>query len=173
MLILILFSGLQLSVSAGETDAKTNTESLNKQMQSLDQKLFENSFGNCKLKEIEALIGDDFEFYHDKVGVTKGKDTFIEQLKNGNCSGKGNPSVYKAFRVLHEGSLKHYPLYKKDELYAVLQTGIHSFYESNNGGNLTRGSTAKFSHLWELKGDKWQLTRVISYDHQSPERWKH
>lgn len=148
-------------------------ETLVATMMDLDLRLFENTFGNCKLAEVTELIGEDFEFYHDKVGATKGKDQFIEQLKNGNCSGKGDSNIYKAFRVLHEKTLKHFPLFKEDKLYAVLQTGVHSFYETNKGSNLTRGSTAQFSHLWELQNGKWKLVRVISYDHQSPEPWKH
>ncbi len=170
-LMTLLFCSLSLTINAA--DSNSDLEALKREMKSLDQTLFENTFGNCKIKEVEPLIGENFEFYHDKGGVTKGKATFMNQLKSGNCSGKSNPAVYKSFRVLHEGTLKHFPMYKEDVLYAVLQTGIHSFYETNNGGNLTRGSTAKFSHLWELNDGKWQLTRVISYDHQSPEPWKH
>lgn len=163
----ILTLVLMSKVNAQEKDR------LFEELKQKDQLLFENTFGRCNIDTIDSLIGDDFEFYHDKGGYTASKTAFMKQLKNGNCAPKKDKSAYQSFRVLHEDTLEVFPLYDKDILYAVIQTGVHSFYESNHGSNLTRGSTAKFSHLWVLKNKDWQLKRVLSYDHQSPLPWKH
>jgi hypothetical protein len=136
-----------------------------------DLLLFEQLYGHCDLKIMDGLIAKDFEFYHDKGGANHSKKEFMTLLKQGACKiDNTDNKKYKSYRVLTETSLKHYPLYENDDLYAVLQTGIHSFYESYKGGNLAHTSTAKFSNLWILEKNKWVLSRVFSYDHQMPKK---
>lgn len=116
-----------------------------------DSLLFEVGFNQCNLKQMEKLVVDGIEFYHDRDGVTKSKTHFINSVKENLCfSGK---NVIK--RVLNKASLELFPLYKGDDLYGALQTGIHSFGDTK----------ANFSHIWLLENNEWKISRVISYNH--------
>ena len=116
-----------------------------------DSLLFEVGFNQCHLNELDKLVFDDLEFYHDKDGVTKSKKQFINSIKENLCfSGK---NIIK--RILDKTSLEVFPLYQEDKLYGALQTGIHNFGQTK----------ARFSHLWLIEDNEWKLSAVISYDH--------
>jgi hypothetical protein len=116
-----------------------------------DSLLFEVGFNQCNLKQMEKLVVDDIEFYHDRDGITKSKTHFINSVKENLCfSGK---NVIK--RVLDNASLEVFPLYKGDKLYGALQTGIHSFGDTK----------ANFSHIWLIENNDWKISKVISYNH--------
>ncbi len=137
--------------------------SLEKELASLDSLIFERAFNNCDTLVLPDLIPDDFEFYHDKSGLTNSREAFLSSI-GGLCK-----LDYKPIRKLVEGSMHVYPLYNNGQLYGALQEGVHEFYavEGDKPPYLT--STAKFMHLWELNGDKWMLKRVLSFDHHSPD----
>ncbi|MBK6965517.1 MAG: nuclear transport factor 2 family protein [Bacteroidales bacterium] len=84
--------------------------------------LFEVGFNNCDITQFENLVSEDFEFYHDKSGITATKADFIAGIRDGLC--KMN---YKARRELVENSLEVYPMENKGVLYGVIQTGSHRF----------------------------------------------
>lgn len=128
-----------------------------------DSLLFSVGFNTCDISQFEALVSDDFEFYHDKSGMQNSKTAFIENLRNGLC----NPtSQYQSRRALVPGSLEVYPLFNNGVLYGAVQTGVHEFYERRkDGGEERYGSTAKFTHVWLVKDNKWQIIRVLSYNH--------
>ncbi|MEE9363815.1 MAG: DUF3471 domain-containing protein [Cellulophaga sp.] len=116
-----------------------------------DSLLFEVGFNQCNLKQMEKLVVDGIEFYHDRDGITKSKKHFIKSVKENLCfSGK---NVIE--RVLDKASLEVFPLYKGDNLYGALQTGIHSFGDTK----------ANFSHIWLLENNEWKISRVINYNH--------
>tara|TARA_R110002073_G_scaffold29086_2_gene91832 strand:- start:5117 stop:5698 length:582 start_codon:yes stop_codon:yes gene_type:complete len=172
MSFVILILGLvsfPMMASAGEMNAR-ETEALNRLLTAKDRQLFDHSFGNCTIEVVDDLISTDFEFYHDKGGVTSSKAAFMRSLSEGFCRLEKEKSGYRNFRVLTQGSLKVFPLYDGDKgLYGAVQTGEHAFYESYDGGNPLFRSAAKFTHLWILEDDVWRIRRVLSYDHQSPE----
>ena len=121
-----------------------------------DSLLFELGFNQCNLYQMEKLVLDGIEFYHDRDGITKSKKHFINSVKENLCfSGK---NVIK--RILDKASLEVFPLYKGDNLYGALQTGIHSF------GN----TKANFSHIWLLENNEWKISRVISYNHRQEKK---
>lgn len=60
-------------------------------------------------------------------------------------------------------------LKNNDSLYGVVQTGMHTFYETPSGQSKQLRSIARFTHLWVLENSNWKLKRVLSYDHQVPE----
>ncbi|MCW5519806.1 nuclear transport factor 2 family protein [Aureitalea sp. L0-47] len=127
-----------------------------------DSLIFERGFNNCELNAFEDLLSEDLEFYHDKGGITKSKEEFVQQYKNGIC---GNPN-FSSRRELIEGSLEVFPLYDGGKLYGALQKGIHRFFEKPKEKQEIPGSTARFTHLWLIEDDQWRLKRVLSYDHQ-------
>ncbi len=127
-----------------------------------DSLLFERSFNKCETKYLNQLISEDFEFYHDISGLETSKEAFINSMKNGIC----NPAnATKSRRELVPGTLEVFPLKNNGKIYGALQNGVHKFFETTNGVEVA-GSIAKFSHLWILKDEQWQLQRVISYDHK-------
>lgn len=124
-------------------------------LKSKDSLLFEVGFNQCDISQFEKLVAEDFEFYHDKVGIDNSKADFVASLREGLCQ-NGNNSTH---RELVKHSLEVFPLYNNGNLYGALQRGKHRFYET----------TARFTHLWLLEGSEWKLARVLSFDHLTPE----
>ena len=129
-----------------------------------DSLLFNVGFNTCDISQFENLISDNFEFYHDKAGMTLSKSAFISSIKNGLCK-----LSYKPRRELVENSLQVFPLEKNGVLYGAIQMGTHCFYaiEKDKPEYLT--DVAKFTHVWLLENGNWKLSRGLSYDHQGNE----
>lgn len=152
MRVLSLTSVLTVSMAVAYAQPAKESE-LFQLLKEKDNQMFNVGFNHCNIEQLEELTYEDFEFYHDKDGITSSKKAFLKVVKEDLCgSGKNVIS-----RVLNENSLEVFPMYKGDKLYAAMQTGVHSF------GN----STAKFMHLWLLDNEEWKLSRVMSYDHQN------
>ena len=122
-------------------------------IQSLDTQLFD-AYNHCDLEKFGSLIADDIEFYHDKTGLSRGRPALVEAIKNNICG--------KVTRELVPGTLEVYPIAN----YGAVEIGIHRFHHP---GHEEPGSVgeAKFIHLWQNKDGVWEITRVISFDHQS------
>lgn len=127
-----------------------------------DSLLFEVGFNTCDITQFENLVSDDFEFYHDKSGITATKADFIASIRDGLCK-----MDYKARRALVENSLEVYPLEKNRVLYGAIQTGNHRFYALEKGKPEYLTSVARFTHVWLLENGIWKLSRGLSYDHVS------
>ncbi|NER15716.1 nuclear transport factor 2 family protein [Spongiivirga citrea] len=130
-----------------------------------DSLLFNAAFSTCDTAYLENLFVEDFEFYHDKGGITKGRDTFLKPVKE-SCVQRDMNKPQPARRILIPGSLKVFPLRKNGVLYGAIQHGEHSFSSLNNDGVYVPGDIAKFTHVWILENKKWKLKRELSYDHQ-------
>ncbi|MEO9870749.1 hypothetical protein [Ekhidna sp.] len=141
-----------LIFSTGSLQAQVvNEAELFEVLKEKDRLLFSIGFNECNLEQMEKLVNDDFEFFHDKDGFIGSKKEFINTIKKNLC--KNGKNVLN--RELGNTSLEVFPLYNEKGLYGALQNGIHNF-----------GSTqAKFSHLWLLDGKEWKLSRVVSYAH--------
>ncbi len=61
------------------------TSELYKTLRTKDSILFNVGFNTCDINQFENLVSDNFEFYHDKAGVTNSKAAFISNIKNGLC----------------------------------------------------------------------------------------
>ena len=117
-----------------------------------DSLLFTIGFNQCDISKFEALLSEDFEFYHDRMGPTLSKEDFINSVRKGLC-GSGESEMQ---RTLIPESVRVYAMVDKGELYGALQTGQHHFGEG----------PAQFSHLWVLEEDgQWRIRRVLSFDH--------
>jgi CubicO group peptidase (beta-lactamase class C family) len=135
-----------------------------KTLQKQDSLMFEVTFNTCDLRPLEYLVSENFEFYHDKGGITNGKRDFINSLKNGLCA---HPENYQSRRALVKGSLEVYPLEKNGVLYGAIQSGRHRFYETVKGKPERFASIARFSHVWLLEDGVWKFARGLSFDHQT------
>lgn len=125
-----------------------------------DSLLFTVGFNGCDLKQVEASLSEDFEFYHDQAGVTSSKTDFINQIKNNIC---GLP--YRPKRILVKPSMQVFPLLNNNIVYGAIQSGDHQFYAIEPNGKEYLTSTAKFTHLWLLEKGEFKLAKALSYDH--------
>lgn len=127
---------------------------------SKDSLLFDVGFNTCDISQFEKLVSENFEFYHDKGGITSGKPAFIQSIRNNICNGS-----YKATRRLVPGSMEVFPLYNNGQLYGAIQNARHRFSESTDKIPEHPTSTARFTHLWLLENGEWKLIRSLSFDH--------
>ena len=144
--------------------SNNHQSSLYQQLLNMDQILFEQSFNRCKQDVLEPVIAEDFEFYHDVAGV-QNRAEFLKAVEKNICSTPDR----KPIRKLVSNSLKVFPLKNNGKLYGAIQQGEHEFFIKEPNKALYKTSVARFTHLWVLTDDQWQLKRVLSYDHQSPE----
>jgi hypothetical protein len=100
------------------------------------------------------MFTEDLEFYHDAEGLTN-YDQNLASIRY-RCSNKT-----KIRRQLVAGTLAVYPIGN----YGAIETGQHNFYYTPPGKEEIFDGTFKFLHIWKRNGDRWQISRVISYAH--------
>jgi CubicO group peptidase (beta-lactamase class C family) len=146
------------------SQVESNTK-LYKTILTKDSLLFNLGFNQCDSTQLEHIISQDFEFYHDKHGITNSKADFVYSIKEGLCK-----MDYKATRQLQKGSTEIFPLKKNGNLYGAIQNGTHLFYALESDSVKYVSSIAKFTHLWILEDDIWKLKRSLSFDHHATEK---
>lgn len=125
-----------------------------------DRQLFDAVFG-CKLDDLAKLIADDFEFVHDKYGLTADSGAkFMDGMRQ-NCKAQEAGTNFRARRELIEGTMTVHVLND----YGAMQMGEHRFYALQPGQPDKLTETGKFIDLWRRIDGEWKLARVISYDH--------
>jgi hypothetical protein len=129
------------------------TDELYKTIMNLDTALFD-AYNNCDLDKLGSMAAENLEFYHDQTGLSLGRQSLVDGVKNNICG--------KVHRDLVPGTLEVYPL----KGYGAVEIGIHRFTHPSRPKPDTVGE-AKFVMLWQLKDGSWMLTRVISFDHRS------
>ncbi|MFD2561546.1 nuclear transport factor 2 family protein [Aquimarina rubra] len=132
-------------------------KSLQQTILKLDAKFWK-SYNTCDIETFRTFFVEDFEFYHDKGGLTSGLTKMMSSVENGLC----NPENPRVRREVEEGSVEVFPLNN----YGAIITGEHVFYVSEKGKEERLAEIAKFTHVWQHKNDQWKMTRVLSYDHQ-------
>lgn len=125
------------------------SDALFKTIQLLDTRLFD-AYNHCDLTTMASLVADDLEFYHDKTGLARGRQSLIDGVKNNICG--------KVTRELVPGTLQVYPI----SGYGAVEVGIHRFHHPGNANDV---GEAQFITLWQNTNGKWHVTRVISFDH--------
>src|SRR6478672_6602542 len=138
-----------LTTSFVHSQTAPSTDALFKTIQSLDTQLFD-AYNHCDLEKFGSLIADDIEFYHDKTGLSRGRPTLVEGIKNNICG--------KVTRELVPGTIEVYPIAN----YGAVEIGVHRFHHPQDTANV---GEAKFIHLWQNKNGRGNITRVISFDH--------
>jgi ketosteroid isomerase-like protein len=131
--------------------SQASDPALFKTIQTLDTKLFD-AYNHCDLPAFSSLVADDIEFYHDKTGLSVGRQALVDAIKNNICG--------KVTRELVPGSLEVYPIAG----YGAVEIGVHRFHHPDEESNV---GEAKFVQLWQNKDGGWKISRVISFDHQS------
>lgn len=123
-------------------------------------------YNTCQVEAMLALCTDDIEVYHDLVGLIDGKENLNIQSKK-FCdwmATKDAPTV-KAEIV---GDLSIYELKTKDDkLYGAVVNGTINFIAvDKQNGTTTKSGSSDFTWILRLTGNKWQISRDISYNHQ-------
>jgi hypothetical protein len=131
--------------------AASPPDTLFQTIQSLDTQLFD-AYNRCDLEKFGSFLADDLEFYHDKTGLSRGRQALVEGVKNNICG--------KVTREIVPGSLEVYPIAG----YGAVEIGVHRFHHPGHETAESVGE-AKFIHLWQNKDGLWKITRVISFDH--------
>ena len=93
-----------------------------------DRQLFDAAF-NCKIDLLKTLVADDFEFFHDKGGLTatSGKQ-FIDNVADG-CKREEAGTNFHARRELVEGTMTVHLIGD----YGAMQMGTHRFFALRKG----------------------------------------
>lgn len=121
----------------------------------LDRQMFD-SFNQCEdpaqFERHRALFDSKVEFYHDLGGVTWDREQMLANVRENVCG--------KFRRELVPGTLRVYPI--KD--FGAMEIGEHRFCSS--GGKTCEGR-GEFVLVWRRLGDRWQVTRAISYAHRA------
>ena len=147
--ISLIFLLAPLAQIRAQNTTETDPQVLFKTIQALDTQLFD-AYNHCDLDKFASLLDDDLEFYHDKTGLSRGREATVNGVKNNICG--------KVTRELIPGTLEVYPL----EKCGAVEIGIHRFHHPGDAANV---GEAKFIHLWQNKDGNWKVTRVISFDH--------
>jgi len=137
--------GVVLSRARAQSNAAP--EDLFKTIQALDMRLFD-AYNHCDLTTISSLVAEDLEFYHDKTGLARGRQSLVDGIKNNICG--------KVTRELVPGTLQVDPI--------ANYGAVHRFYHPGDANNV---GEAQFVTLWQHKDSGWQVTRAISFDHRA------
>ena len=117
-----------------------------------DRALFD-AYNRCDLERFAAFFPEDVEFYHDKGGVTLGRQKLTDSVKQNVCG--------RIRRELVAGSLEVYPM----DNYGAIEIGVHRFLHPSDPSQPT--GEGRFIHLWryDKTARTFQVTRVYSFDH--------
>jgi ketosteroid isomerase-like protein len=138
------------------------TPELIAEIRALDEALFAAVFDTCDVAALGGMVTEDFEFYHDKGGLTAtSREQFVAAIR-GTCERQAQGVDFRARRELVPESLQVYPLNN----YGAIEVGVHRFYALSPDRPEKLTETGKFTMVWKKEGDAWRLARVLSYDHQ-------
>ncbi|NAS11562.1 nuclear transport factor 2 family protein [Poritiphilus flavus] len=161
----LIFLILSLFISVVYGQESTDSE-LYQTLKEKDSTLFNAAFNTCEPAVLESFFTEDFEFYHDKGGLTEGRGNFMSPVEEG-CAQRQAGAPQPAKRILIPNSLEVFPLYRQGALYGAIQHGIHRFEFLDENQEYQQGDIAKFTHVWILENGDWKIRRELSYDHQS------
>jgi Domain of unknown function (DUF4440) len=129
-------------------------DSLSRKIGELDAAVFD-AYNRCALKAFGDFIAPDVEFFHDNAGLMLGRAKVVDATEKYICG--------KVRRELVAGTLRVYPI--KD--YGAIAVGEHRFCETPTNECV---GIAKFTNVWRSENGTWQMTRILSYDHQAIKR---
>ena len=144
----------------GQTDAQLSNMIISK------DSVFWVSYNSCNTSSMQSLLTDDVEFYHDKGGITLGRENLIASIQKNLCSNEN----FRLRREAVKGTMKVFPLKNNGIVYGALISGEHVFYILEKGKPERLDGLAKFSQLWILKENTWKMSRILSYDHGPAKR---
>lgn len=119
---------------------------------------FWRAFNQCDAAAMARLLAADIEFYHDKTGLTAGRDRVVESLVKGPC---GTPGLHVR-REEVAGSVAVDPV----PGHGAIVSGVHRFYAKQGDAAERLDGDARFAVVWRKTGERWEMARVLSYAHR-------
>lgn len=161
MLILIT---LAAAAAAAETTLPEG-EVLTEAIAARDAEFFALAFEGCDPDRLRTMLAPDFEMYHDRGGVVaRTAEAFVQEYRE-SCVARQAPDAWRSRRELVRSTLNVHPV----PGYGAIEDGEHQFYERQGDGAERLAGHARFTQLWRLTADGWQLARVFSYAHRPAE----
>lgn len=153
------------STVAAETAKPPETqESVAANLAALDARLFKAAFEDCDMSVLEELLAEDLEFYHDRDGLSYTTAAqFIADVVKDCASGSSGGK-----RVLVPDSMTTHMIGD----FGAMQIGRHEFHEVIPDAPSIAREKGVFVHMWKRSTSSpagWQITRIISYDHEGIE----
>jgi ketosteroid isomerase-like protein len=156
--LIILFLLLGNPVFGQPTTGTIDQQSLFGQVIIVDSIFFQ-ALNHCDLKTYESFLTDDFEFYHDRGGLTKSRAAEMKSMTS--FCGEQRQRQKLRRELIHE-SVEVSAI--KD--FGAVQTGRHRFFLVIDDKTEKVIEEAKFTNVWQKQSTGWKLSRVISYDHK-------
>lgn len=157
-LVCALFTMTLAATAPGQTTGQTTSHpakpdsELYRTIARLEGEMFD-AYNRCELERFGSFFVKDVEFYHDLGGLTLGRKDLVDSVRKNICG--------KVTRELLPDTLTIYPM--RD---GALEIGFHRFHHP--GHDDTEGvGEGQFVMLWQKTGDRWQIIRVISFDHHT------
>ncbi|WP_447724477.1 nuclear transport factor 2 family protein [Sphingomonas koreensis] len=119
---------------------------------------FWKAFNQCDADAMGRLVAQDVEFYHDKTGLTQGREALVQSLMKGPC---GTPGLHVRREVAAD-SVAVDPV----PGYGAVVTGVHRFYAKQGEAPERLDGDARFAVVWHKLGTRWEMRRVLSYAHR-------
>ena len=119
--------------------------------------LFWRAYNDYDLAAFAGYLAEDLEFYHDKGGLTRTRDSLVAAFGRRLCATGSN----QVERRVVEGSVALYPISD----YGAYLRGTHTFHTMVDGKEVGGVEEAQFAHLWTREDGRWVMSRVVSYDH--------
>jgi hypothetical protein len=151
----LLFSFWAINLFAQDSDRQTIKSVLSR------DSLFWLAYNTCDTARIGDFYADDVEFYHDKNGFSKGRGSIVSSFKANLCSDN-----FRLRREALDSTIHVFLLKNNDSVYGAIITGEHFFYVLEKDKKERLDGWAKFTHTWMLQNGKWEMTRILSYDHK-------
>lgn len=144
--LLLALAGAQAAPAAEPSRAE-----LTRQAEALDQALF-GAFNQCQIDKLAALVAEDLEFFHDKTGLMRSRQAFLDSVSKNVCQ--------RFRREPLPGTMTVFPL----EGFGAIQMGEHKFCPLDSSRCEGKG---RYVLVWHRLDDgRWELMRVLSYEHQ-------
>jgi ketosteroid isomerase-like protein len=148
--------------NGGPRAGPRQTQELYDEIAEMDRVLFAAVFDTCDIAKLSTLVTDDFEFFHDKDGLSSTSGAQFVKAIAGTCEHQKTGEDYRARRELVPGSMKVYPLNN----YGAIEVGRHRFYQLLPGAPEKLVEVSLFTNVWKKDAGGWRLSRVLSYDHR-------
>jgi ketosteroid isomerase-like protein len=155
-------SAVAAEPTGGPRAGPGQTQELYDEIAAMDARLFAAVFDTCDIATLATLVTDDFEFFHDKDGLSSTSGAQFVKAIEGTCERQKTGEDYRARRELESGSMQVYPLNN----YGAIQVGRHRFYQLLPGEPEKLVEVSQFTNVWKKDASGWKLARVLSYDHK-------
>lgn len=137
--------------TAQEKKVAATSAALYKEIAVQDSMMFA-AFNSQDMPVFKNFFSPDLEWYQDNGGLISYDTVFMNFANNFS-------KEYKLTRTLEKSSFEVHPI----KNYGAIEIGTHQFRHMENGREET--GTFKFLMIWRQTNGKWQITRVVSYDH--------